>query len=55
MGENVGAGTSIGAVHRKMMRSSSHRNNILKQGFDRVGVGIVRAKGLVWVTEIFAG
>lgn len=55
MGENVGAGTSVGAVHRKMIRSASHRDNILRRGYDRVGVGIVRGRGLVWVTEIFAG
>jgi uncharacterized protein YkwD len=55
LGENVGAGSSVGAVHRKMLRSAGHRDNILRNGYDRVGIGIVRARGLVWVTEIFAG
>ena len=55
MGENVGAGAGIAAVHREMMESPAHRENILRKGFDRVGIGITRANGLVWVTEIFAG
>jgi uncharacterized protein YkwD len=55
LGENVGAGSGIAAVHREMMQSSSHRENILRRGFDRVGIGIVRIDGLVWVTEVFAG
>ena len=55
MGENVGTGSGIAAVHREMMESAGHRENILRKGFDRVGIGIVRADGLVWVTEVFAG
>jgi uncharacterized protein YkwD len=54
-GENVGAGSSIGAVHEEMMRSAGHRDNILRRGYDQVGVGIVRARGMVWITEIFLG
>jgi uncharacterized protein YkwD len=54
-GENVGAGSSIEAVHQEMMRSASHRDNVLRRAYDKVGVGIVRANGMVWVTEIFVG
>jgi uncharacterized protein YkwD len=38
-----------------MMRSASHRDNVLRRAYDKVGVGIVRANGMVWVTEIFIG
>lgn len=55
MGENVGVADSIREVHRMLMNSSSHRANILGPGFERVGVGVVRKGGRVWVTEIFAG
>jgi uncharacterized protein YkwD len=54
-GENVGAGSSIQAVHEEMMRSASHRDNVMRRAYDKVGVGIVRANGLVWVTEVFVG
>ena len=53
-GENVGYAGSLQEVHNLLMNSSSHRANILSRGFDRVGVGVVRGNGLVWVTEIFA-
>ena len=55
MAENVGVGGSLGAVHHALMRSSGHRANILGSGFERVGVGVVRKGGRVWVTELFAG
>lgn len=52
LAENVGAGTGLRVVHRMMMRSPVHRQNLLG-GFNAVGVGVVRKGGLVWVTEIF--
>jgi uncharacterized protein YkwD len=52
-GENVGYAGSLQEVHGLLMNSPSHRANILGR-FDRVGVGVVRGNGLVWVTEIFA-
>jgi len=55
MAENVGTGGSIGAVHDALMESSGHRENILGSQFDRVGIGVVRRGGRVWVTELFAG
>ncbi len=55
MAENVGVGGSLGAVHKALMASSGHRANILGAAFDRVGVGVVRRGGRVWVTQIFAG
>ena len=55
MAENVGVGGSLGAVHDALMASSGHRENILDSRFDRVGIGVVRRGGRVWVTELFAG
>ena len=54
MAENVGVGGSLGAVHDALMASDGHRDNILG-AFERVGVGVVRRGGRVWVTELFAG
>ncbi|MGH2710817.1 MAG: CAP domain-containing protein [Actinomycetota bacterium] len=55
LGENVGVGGSLDAVHDALMKSSSHRDNILKSAYERVGVGVVKQGGRVWVTEIFSG
>ena len=55
MAENVGVGGSLGAVHNALMASSGHRENILGPDFQRVGGGVVRRGGRVWVTELFAG
>jgi uncharacterized protein YkwD len=55
MGENVGAGTPLRAVHRAFMRSASHRANILNADYGRVGIGVVRGGRRLWVTEIFVG
>jgi uncharacterized protein YkwD len=54
-GENVGAARWLRKVLTLWMRSAGHRANVLNRGFRRVGVGVVRARGLVWVTAIFYG
>lgn len=41
LGENVGRGGSIGAVHNAYMRSPGHRANILDRSFNQVGTGAV--------------
>jgi uncharacterized protein YkwD len=52
-GENVGAGATLRRVHRTFMGSAIHRSNILSTRYHRLGVGIVRSGGWLWVTEIF--
>jgi uncharacterized protein YkwD len=54
-GENVGTGRSIRAVHRGFMRSRSHRDNILSRRFERIGLGVVRARGAIWEVQVFVG
>jgi uncharacterized protein YkwD len=53
LAENVGFGADTGTVEEQFMASPPHRANILDPKFRRVGVGVVRRGGLVWVTEIF--
>jgi uncharacterized protein YkwD len=55
IGENVGLAGTVRRVHRLMMRSSSHRSNILGRGYNRIGVGIRKNHRGLWVTEIFWG
>lgn len=52
LAENVGMAGSLRRVHRLMMRSAGHRNNLLG-GFDAIGIGVVKKGARFWVTEIF--
>jgi len=54
-GENVGMARYLTTVRRLWMHSADHRANILKRSFHRIGVGVVKARGSVWVTTIFYG
>ena len=53
VGENVGKGPSVGALHRAFMESPSHKANILGD-YDRVGVGVGHDDaGKIYVTVMF--
>jgi uncharacterized protein YkwD len=52
LAENVGTGAGLRGIHRMMMRSAGHRQNLLGP-FDSIGVGVVHRGGRFWVTEIF--
>jgi uncharacterized protein YkwD len=54
-GENVAHAASIRLAHRALWSSPSHRANLLRSDFVRVGFGVSEATdGTVWVSEIFA-
>ena len=53
VGENVGYGPTVLAVHRAFMASPGHRANILDRDYTQVGVGVVRRGSRVWVAEVF--
>ena len=55
LGENVGVGGSVTSLHTAFLASPSHRANILDKRFKSIGVGIVSARGRLWVTVIFRG
>ncbi|MFP5502695.1 MAG: CvpA family protein [Candidatus Sericytochromatia bacterium] len=42
VGENLAFAPTLGVAHRGLMQSPGHRENILRPGFGRVGIGIVR-------------
>jgi uncharacterized protein YkwD len=54
-GENVGAGAGLRALFDAFMHSDAHRANILEPRFRRVGIGICRSDGFIWITLIFVG
>jgi uncharacterized protein YkwD len=53
VGENSGYGGNVAQVHQLFMNSAPHRSNILHPASDDVGLGVVRAAGAIWVTEVF--
>lgn len=55
-GENVAHASTVPLAHRMLWNSPSHRANLLRREFDRVGVGVVRDNhGDAWAVETFAG
>ena len=54
-GENVGYARWLTRVRTMWMQSGGHRANILNPAFRRIGIGVVRARGVLWVTAIFYG
>jgi uncharacterized protein YkwD len=55
-GENVAHAPSVAQAHRALWASPSHRLNMLRSDYERVGIGVVRGEaGEVWVTEVFEG
>jgi uncharacterized protein YkwD len=54
-GENIGYATWLKLVRSLWMKSAPHRQNILNAGYGRIGIGVVKARGLLWVTTIFYG
>lgn len=56
-GENVGYTyrSDLGSLQRAFMNSPSHRRNVLNGAYDRVGIGVERRDGRVWVTLVFYG
>jgi uncharacterized protein YkwD len=55
VGENVGVGYSIESLHEAFMASSPHRKNNLRPAYERIGVGVVRRDGRIWITVVFYG
>ena len=55
VGENVAHAATTRLAHRALYESPSHRANLLRAEFDRLGVAVVRdSDGSVWVSEEFA-
>lgn len=53
VGENVGVGDTVEAIHQKLMESPSHRENILSGRFTEVGVGVVVDGADLWIVQVF--
>ena len=53
LGENVGRGPSVDAIHNALVASPEHYRNLTDPGFRYVGVGVVNANGTIFVSEVF--
>ena len=54
LAENVGVGPSPADLHRALMNSLHHRENILDPKVNSIGIAVVFARGSLWVVEDFA-
>jgi hypothetical protein len=52
LAENVGVGPSVDDVHTAFRNSPSHMANMVGD-YDKVGIGVVEAGGMVFITEVF--
>jgi hypothetical protein len=53
LGENVGVGGTVDAVHDGFLASPTHRANIVDPSFTEVGFGIVRPDARIFVVVVF--
>ena len=53
LGENVGHGPTVQAIHDALMASETHRHVLLSGRYTVVGIGVVRSGDLWWVTQDF--
>ncbi len=53
LGENVGRGPSVDAIHGALVGSAEHYKNLTDPGFQSIGVGVVNANGTFYVSEVF--
>lgn len=52
--ENIARDTSMEFAHNGLMRSGSHRKNILQKDWTTVGMGITQKNGYLHITEEFS-
>lgn len=53
LGENVGLGETVEAVHQGFMGSASHRATLLAPKYRRVGVGVAWGDGVIYIAQVF--
>ena len=53
LGENVGVGATVDAVHAGWMASPTHHQNLVDPSFTKVGFGIVRPDARIFVVQVF--
>lgn len=55
LGENVGRGPEVGAIHQAFLDSTAHRANLLDPDYRWIGTGAARsADGVLYVAVVLA-
>jgi uncharacterized protein YkwD len=49
-GENVGYAQTLRRVLDLMMHSPSHREHLVDPKLDRIGIGVIKLRGWLWIT-----
>lgn len=56
VGENVGYGPNVDAIHQALVASPGHYANLVNDRFSRVGIVVkADAGGRLWVAQVFGG
>jgi uncharacterized protein YkwD len=53
LGENVGVGATVAAIHDAFLHSPHHYENIVDPRWDQVGIGVMVRNRVIWVTVNF--
>lgn len=53
LGENVGMGGDVDALHAAFVASPKHYDNLVDPAFGQIGIGVVYANGTLFVSEMF--
>jgi uncharacterized protein YkwD len=53
LGENLGRGRDVTAIHQALMASPTHRANVLDSGFTEIGIAAVKTEAGVVIVERF--
>lgn len=53
LGENIGRGPSVAAVHAALVASPTHYANFVDPAFRWIGVGVAYSNGQMYVAEVF--
>ena len=53
VGENVGRGPSVTAIHDAFLASPSHLENVMDTEWTELGIGVVVSDETIWVTVLF--
>lgn len=53
LGENVGVGGTVDAVHAGFVASPTHYENLVDPAFTKVGFGFVRPDARIFIVEVF--
>lgn len=55
IGENVGVGGNVNAIHEALVKSPGHLANMVDPRYRRVGLGAVARNGRIYLVQVFVG